>query len=85
LMSLAVSAATQTITPTHISCVKMRTRKRKKGTASYRPDPKKAGTRNSLSGTRATGHTSFVEIRLVSSGINWTRSNMSRPSPISRI
>jgi len=85
LMSLAVSAATHTITPTHISCVKMRTRKRKKGTASYRPDPKKAGTRNSLLGTRVTGHTSFVEIRLVSSGINRTRSNMSRPSPISRI
>ena len=86
LMSLAVSAATHTITPTHISYVKMRTRtKRKKRAASYRPDPKKAGIPNSVLGTRVTGHTSFVEIRLVSSGINRPRSNMSRPSPISRI
>lgn len=86
-MSLAVSAATHTISPAHISSVKMRTRKtkRKKGAASYRLDPKKAGTRNSLLGTRATGHTLFVEIRLVSSDINGTRSNMSHPSLISRI
>lgn len=86
LMNLAVSAVTQTITPTHISYAKTRTRtKMKKRAASYRPDPKKAGIRNSLLGTRVTGHTSSVEIRLVSSGINLPRSNMSRPSPISRI
>ena len=87
-MSLAVSAATRTITPTYMSYSKTRTRKtkRKNRAASLHPDPRKeAGIRNSLLGTRVTGHTSFVEIRLASSGINRTRSNMSRPSPISRI
>jgi len=66
--------------------IKMRTRmKTKKGVANYLPDPKKAGIHNSLLGTRVTDHTSFVGIRLVSSGINRTMLNTSHPSPISRI
>lgn len=66
--------------------IKMRTKmKTKKGAANYLPVPKKAGIHNSLLVTRVTDHTSFVGIRLVSSGINRTMLNTSHPSPISRI
>ena len=86
-MSLEVSAAIHTITPTYISYSKMRTRKRKRKNraASLHPDPRKeVGIHNSLLGTRVTDPTSFVEIRLVSSGINRTTLNTSPRSPISR-
>jgi hypothetical protein len=65
-----------------------KTRMRKKRTkgrvAVYLPAPKKGEIHNLLLGTRAIGHTSFGEIRLVFSGINRTRLNTSRQSPISR-
>jgi hypothetical protein len=85
-MSSAVSVTTLTTTPIHSSLAKTRTRtKKREVVADYLPDPKTAGIHNSLLGTRVTGHMSFVEIRLVSSGINRTISNTSHPSPISRI
>jgi hypothetical protein len=64
-----------TIIPTNYY-TKMRMRMKKKAWAAvYLPAPKKGEIRNSLLGTRVTGHTSFGEIRLVSSGINRTKLN----------
>jgi len=74
------------IIPTNYYYVKMRMRmkKRKAWAAVYLLAPKKGEIRNLLLGTRVTGHTSFGEIRLVSSGINRTTLNTSPQSPISR-
>ena len=74
------------IIPTNSCYAKMRMRmkKRKAWAAVYLPAPKKGEIRNLLLGTRVTGHTSFGEIRLVSSGINRTTLNTSPQSPISR-
>jgi hypothetical protein len=76
-----------TIIPTNYYYAKMRMRmkKRKAWAAVYLPAPKEREIRNSLLGTRVTGHTSSGEIRLVSSGINRTRLNTSPQLPISRI
>jgi hypothetical protein len=58
-------------------------KKRKEGVAVYLPAPRKGGIHNLLLGIRVTGHTSFGEIRLVSSGINRKRLNTLRQSPTS--
>jgi hypothetical protein len=63
--------------------MRMRMKKRKAWEAVYLPAPKKDEIRNLLLGTRVTGHTSFGEIRLVSSGINRKRLNTLRQSPTS--
>jgi len=84
--NLVVSASAATIVPTNYYYAKMRMRmKKRKGRAAVNLSASKKGEiHNLLLGTRVTGHTSFGEIRSVSSGINRTRLNMSRQSPISR-